>query len=85
MLDKLGLYTTEVYQTVREEIISRQQQEMMELSTPVVKLWEGVLALPMIGTLDSARTQLVMENLLQRIRGDRVGDRDHRHHGRPDG
>jgi len=67
LLDKLGLYTTEVYQTTREEIIGRQQQEMMELSTPVVKLWEGVLALPMIGTLDSARTQLVMENLLQRI------------------
>jgi rsbT co-antagonist protein RsbR len=67
LLDKLGLYTTEVYQSMREEIINRQQQEMMELSTPVVKLWEGVLALPMIGTLDSARTQLVMENLLQRI------------------
>ncbi len=67
LLDKLGLYTTEVYQSAREEIINRQQQEMMELSTPVVKLWEGILALPMIGTLDSARTQLVMENLLQRI------------------
>ncbi len=67
LMDKLGLYTTEVYQTRREEIINRQQQEMMELSTPVVKLWEGVLALPMIGTLDSARTQLVMENLLQKI------------------
>ena len=67
LLDKLGLYTIEVYQTTREEIIVRQQQEMMELSTPVVKLWEGILALPMIGTLDSARTQLVMENLLQRI------------------
>ena len=67
LMDKLGLYTTEVYQTMREEIINRQQQEMMELSTPVVKLWEGVLALPMIGTLDSARTQLVMENLLQKI------------------
>lgn len=52
LMDKLGLYTTEVYQTRREEIINRQQQEMMELSTPVVKLWEGVLALPMIGTLD---------------------------------
>ena len=66
-LDRLGLYTTEVYQKGREEIIARQQQEMLELSTPVVKLWEGVLALPMIGTLDSARTQVVMESLLQRI------------------
>jgi rsbT co-antagonist protein RsbR len=67
LLDKLGLYTTEVYQKAREEIISRQQQEMLELSTPVVKLWEGILALPIIGTLDSARTQIVMETLLQRI------------------
>ena len=67
LLDKLGLYTTEVHQKSREEIIARQQQEMLELSTPVVKLWEGILALPMIGTLDSARTQVVMESLLQRI------------------
>ena len=67
MLDKLGLYTTEVFQKGREEVISRQQQELLELSTPVVKLWDGVLALPMIGTLDSARTQVVMESLLQRI------------------
>ena len=67
LLDKLGLFTTEVYQTTREEVINRQQQEMMELSTPVVKLWEGVLAVPMIGTLDSSRTQIVMETLLQRI------------------
>ncbi len=67
VLDKLGLYTTEVYQKTREEVIIRQQQDMLELSTPVVKLWEGILALPMIGTLDSARTQLVMESLLQRI------------------
>ena len=67
LLDRLGLYTTEVYQKGREELISRQQQEMMELSTPVVELWDGVLALPLIGTLDSARTQVVMENLLQRI------------------
>ena len=62
LLDKLGLYTTEVYQKTREEVITRQQQEMLELSTPVVKLWDGILALPMIGTLDSARTQVVMEN-----------------------
>jgi rsbT co-antagonist protein RsbR len=67
VLDKLGLFTTEVYQKGREELIARQQQEMMELSTPVVELWDGVLALPLIGTLDSARTQVVMESLLQRI------------------
>lgn len=67
VLDRLGLYCTEVYQKAREEIINRQQQEMLELSTPVVKLWDGILCLPMIGTLDSARTQIVMESLLQRI------------------
>jgi rsbT co-antagonist protein RsbR len=67
LLDGLGLYTTESYQKSREEVIARQQQDMLELSTPVVKLWEGVLALPLIGTLDSARTQIVMEALLQRI------------------
>jgi rsbT co-antagonist protein RsbR len=67
LLDKLGLYTIEVYQKTREEIINRQRDEMLELSTPVVKLWEGILCLPMIGTLDSARTQVVMESLLQKI------------------
>jgi rsbT co-antagonist protein RsbR len=67
LLDKLGLFTTEVHQKHRDEIILRQQQEMLELSTPVVKLWEGVLALPLIGTLDSNRTQVVMETLLQKI------------------
>jgi rsbT co-antagonist protein RsbR len=67
LLDKLGLYTTEVFQKSREEVISRQQEELMELSTPVVQLWEGVIAVPLIGTLDSARTQVVMENLLQEI------------------
>lgn len=67
LLDRLGLFTAEVYQKSREEVIVHQQQDMLELSTPVVKLWEGVLALPMIGTLDSARTQVVMETLLQRI------------------
>jgi rsbT co-antagonist protein RsbR len=67
MLDKLGLYTTEVYQKTREQVIARQQQELMELSTPVVQLWDGILALPLIGTLDSERTQVVMENLLQSI------------------
>jgi rsbT co-antagonist protein RsbR len=67
LLDALGLYTAEVYQRSREAIIARQQQELLELSTPVVQLWDGVLAVPLIGTLDSARTQMVMENLLQRI------------------
>jgi rsbT co-antagonist protein RsbR len=67
LLDRLGLYVMEVYQKAREEVIARQQQDMLELSTPVVKLWEGILALPMIGTLDSARTQVVMETLLQKI------------------
>ena len=67
LLDRLGLFTVEVYQKSREEVIARQQQEMLELSTPVVKLWEGILALPMIGTLDSSRTQIVMESLLQKI------------------
>lgn len=67
LLDKLGLYTTEVYQQSREEVIARQQEEMLELSTPVVRLWENILALPLIGTLDSQRTQVVMENLLQKI------------------
>ena len=67
MLDKLGLYTTEAFQKSREEIIARQQEELMEVSTPVVRLWDGIVALPLIGTLDSARTQVVMENLLQQI------------------
>lgn len=67
LLDALGLYTAEVFIKSNEEIIRRQQEEMLELSTPVVKLWEGILALPLIGTLDSARTQVVMESLLQSI------------------
>jgi rsbT co-antagonist protein RsbR len=67
LLDELGLFTTEAYQKSREAVIARQQQELLELSTPVVKLWDGILAVPLIGTLDSARTQLVMESLLQRI------------------
>ena len=67
LLDQLGLFTTEVYQRSREEVIVRQQQEISELSTPVVELWEGILALPLIGTLDSSRTQVVMENLLQAL------------------
>lgn len=67
LLDKLGLYITEVYQHSREQIIVRQQAELLELSTPVVQLWPGVLCIPLIGTLDSERTQVVMENLLQKI------------------
>lgn len=67
IVDGLGLYTTEAYLKAREETIRRQQEEMLELSTPVVKLWDGILALPLIGTLDSARTQIVMESLLEAI------------------
>lgn len=67
LVDQLGLYTTEAYQKTRDEVIARQQEEMLELSTPVIKLWDGILALPMIGTLDSSRTQIVMESLLQKI------------------
>ena len=67
LLDALGLYTIRTFQKSREAVIKRQQEELLELSTPVVKLWDGVLALPMIGTLDSQRTQVVMESLLQRI------------------
>jgi rsbT co-antagonist protein RsbR len=67
LLDKLGLYTTEIYQQNREAVISRQQQELLELSTPVVQLWDSILALPLIGTLDSARTQVMMEALLEKI------------------
>lgn len=65
LIDSLGLYTAEVYLKTRTEIIRRQQEEMLELSTPVVKLWNGILALPIIGTLDSQRTQVVMESLLE--------------------
>lgn len=67
LLDQLGLFTLEVFQKSREEVIVRQQREIAELSTPVVKLWDGILALPLIGTLDSQRTQVVMESLLQTI------------------
>ena len=66
-LDHLGLYSADVYLKTKEEVIARQQEDMLELSTPVVKLWDGILALPMIGTLDSSRTQVVMETLLQKI------------------
>ena len=67
LIDRLGLYTAETFQKSRESIIRRQQKDIMEMSTPVIKMWEGVLAVPLIGTLDSARTQIVMENLLQKI------------------
>ena len=67
LLDKLGLYTTEVFQKSREGVIRRQQKDILEMSTPVIKMWDRVLAVPLIGTLDSARTQIVMENLLQAI------------------
>ncbi len=67
LIDRLALYCIECYARTREEVIKRQQQELLELSTPVVQLWEGILALPLIGTLDSARTQIVMENLLHQI------------------
>ena len=67
LLDKLGLYTIEVFQKSREAIIGRQQEELLELSTPVVRLWDSILALPLIGTLNSERTQVVMESLLEKI------------------
>ena len=67
LVDRLGLFTMEAYQKSRESVIQRQQRELLELSTPVVELWENVLALPLIGTLDSGRTQVVMQNLLEKI------------------
>jgi len=67
LLDQLGLFTVESYTKTRESVISRQQQELLELSTQVVELWTGILALPLIGTLDSSRTQVVMQNLLEAI------------------
>jgi rsbT co-antagonist protein RsbR len=67
LVDQMAQWTVSTYQQTREEIIKRQQQELLELSTPVIKLWEGILAVPMIGTLDSSRTQIVMETLLEKI------------------
>jgi rsbT co-antagonist protein RsbR len=67
LVDKLAMLTVTTAVGFREQTILRQQEEMLELSTPVVKLWDGVLALPLIGTLDSARTQVVMESLLTAI------------------
>ncbi|HET8681644.1 MAG TPA: STAS domain-containing protein [Micromonosporaceae bacterium] len=67
LMDQLGLYTFEVYAQTREDLIAEQAQQLLELSTPVVKLWDGVVAVPLIGTLDSARAQVVMEKLLQML------------------
>jgi rsbT co-antagonist protein RsbR len=67
LLDSLGLMTMEAYQRTRDDVIRRQQHEILELSTPVVKVWDGIVAVPLIGTLDSARTQVVMESLLDGI------------------
>jgi rsbT co-antagonist protein RsbR len=67
VIDRLGLHATEAFQRTRERVIERQQRELLELSTPVVELWEGILAIPLIGALDSNRTQIVMESLLQKI------------------
>ena len=67
LIDALGLFTAEAFLRSREDVIRRQQEELIELSTPVVKLWAGVVAVPLIGTLDSVRTQVVMESLLERI------------------
>jgi rsbT co-antagonist protein RsbR len=67
LIDELGLLTTEAYLKAREAVVTRQQQELLELSTPVVKLWDGIVAVPLIGTLDSQRTQIVMESLLQQV------------------
>jgi len=72
LLDQLGLHTTELHQKGREEVINRQQRDILELSTPVVKLWEGIVALPLIGALDSERTQVVMETLLEQIVANRA-------------
>jgi len=67
LIDDLGLYTFESYVTAREKVIFDQAEQLLELSTPVVKLWEGIVAVPLVGTLDSARTQVVMEKLLQTL------------------
>ena len=83
LLDRLGLFTTEAFHArARGGHPRASRTSCIELSTPVVKLWEGVVALPLIGTLDSARTQVVMESLLERIVETGLDDRDHRHHRR---
>jgi rsbT co-antagonist protein RsbR len=67
LIDELGLFTFETYSAAREDVIVNQTEQLLELSTPVVKLWDGILAVPLVGTLDSARTQVVMETLLQTL------------------
>jgi rsbT co-antagonist protein RsbR len=67
LIDNLSVVTFETYIKGREEVILRQTHEINEISTPVIRVWDGILALPIIGTLDSARTQIVMESLLQEI------------------
>lgn len=67
LIDDLGLFTFEIYAAAREKVILDQAEQLLELSTPVVKLWEGIVAVPLVGTLDSARTQVVMEKLLQTL------------------
>ena len=67
MIDELGMFTFETYAAAREQIIADQAESMLELSTPVVKLWDGIIAVPLVGTLDSARTQVVMEKLLEAL------------------
>jgi rsbT co-antagonist protein RsbR len=67
LVDELGLFTFETFAAAREAIISEQAEQLLELSTPVVKLWEGIVAVPLVGTLDSARTQVVMEKLLNSL------------------
>src|ERR1700754_2746755 len=67
LMDNLSVVTFETFIKGREEVILRQTDEITEISTPVIRVWDGILALPIIGTLDSARTQIVMENLLQEI------------------
>ncbi|MEU4165250.1 MULTISPECIES: STAS domain-containing protein [Micromonosporaceae] len=67
LIDQMGLFTFESYVRTRESLIADQAEQLLELSTPVVKLWEGVVAVPLVGTLDSARAQVVMERLLQTL------------------
>ena len=84
-VDALGLYTFELFARAREQVITDQAEQLLELSTPVVKLWDGVVAVPLVGTLDSARTQVVMEKLLQTLVDTGSAVRDHRHHRRARG